>query len=149
MSALTILTGAITGTSIMTAFSYIISYYRRRNFREPELLNELLVRLRILEFRSSPRHPAGWLIHYGVGLLFTISYAFIVTYFQILPTLGFYILCGGASGLVGIFGWHVTLKLHPNPPPIHLREYYIQLWPAHVLFGVGAYLGYLLVGWLG
>jgi hypothetical protein len=139
-----ILTATLLGTTLMTLFSYYLSSVRKKQFREPELLNESLVRLRIMSFATSKNHAAGWFIHYVVGLLFVVCYELVIRHTSLSPTLSFFALAGGLCGLIGIAGWHITLILLPNPPVVHLKEYYIQLFVAHILFGLGAYGGYRL-----
>jgi hypothetical protein len=145
MNFLQILSGGILGTTAMTAFSYAVSQIRKKQFREPELLNELLVHARILKFAPSKNHPTGWIIHYCVGILFMTAYQFITMATHIEPDLSFYTISGLISGFAGVAIWHITLMLHPNPPVVDLKEYYFQLVPAHVIFGMTAYPGLLIV----
>jgi hypothetical protein len=132
---------AITGTTLMTAFSYGVSHYQRKQFREPELLNKLLDRLPG-DQSISANNPAGWLIHYGVGMLFTTAYDQRWQRHIGKPTLADGLLLGSISGLVGIGGWMLTLRLHPRPPKTDYTGHYKQLLIAHMIFGVGAVLGY-------
>jgi hypothetical protein len=132
---------ALTGTTLMTAFSYGASRHERKQFREPELLNKLLDRI-----PGAPaiptKSPAGWLVHYGVGIFFTSVYDQLWQRDIGKPTLANGLLLGTISGLVGIGGWMLTFKLHPHPPKIDYTGHYKQLLIAHMIFGVGAALGY-------
>jgi hypothetical protein len=144
MNFLEILLGGIIGTTIMTGFSYYVSRVRKKQFREPELLNELLVRGRLMKFTTSKNHPAGWLIHYLVGILFVAAYQLTSHITSIEADFAFYTLSGLISGFAGAAIWHVTLMLHPNPPAVAVKEFYLQLVLAHVIFGMTAYPGLLI-----
>ncbi len=125
----------------MTAFSYGASRHERKQFREPELLNKLLDRM-----PGSPaiptKSPAGWLVHYGVGIFFTTVYDQLWQRNIGKPTLANGLLLGTISGLVGIGGWMLAFRLHPRPPKTDYTGHYKQLLIAHMIFGVGAVLGY-------
>ncbi len=128
-------------TSLMTIFSYVVSAIRKKKFREPELLNDLIRRL-------NQKEPgflipiAGWIIHYFVGLLFIIAYHLYWRATDTDPTFNNCIVLGAFSGLIGIFGWQLAFSIHPNPPSIDFKEFYIQLFFAHVIFGAGAFLSF-------
>jgi len=121
----------------MTVFSYIYSNTRGKQFREPKLLNELLARLGWISFSAGPNHWTGWVIHYLVGFLFVAVYYWL----GIVKTFDDYLIAGTVCGIIGIAGWRTVFAIHPNPPVIRFREYYLQLLVAHVVFGIGAYLG--------
>jgi hypothetical protein len=137
---------AATGIICMTAFSYVYSWLRKKTFREPELLNELLSRLGLLSQNNVKKHPAGWIIHYLVGVLFVVAYGYIFRATHLDPTLLTYAGFGFVSGIIGIIGWKITFGIHPRPPEIHFSEYYLHLLIAHVIFGMGVWLGYRLIG---
>lgn len=135
-----IIFAAITGTSLMTLFSYFLANATGKQFREPVLLSKLI---QPSKGEEVPK-VAGWLLHYGVGIIFVISYHF-VWFLEIIDTtllsgsiLGFF------SGLVAVAGWWGMFYLYPNPPSIDFKWYYVQLIVAHIIFGIGATAGYLL-----
>ncbi|ELR71662.1 hypothetical protein C900_02398 [Fulvivirga imtechensis AK7] len=131
-----ILAGAI-GTTAMTAFSYAISAARGKQFREPELLNKLTRRIEErLEIRRRHNDVEGWLMHYLVGLLFSTIYDQLWQKSRINTSFFKSLAMGGVTGVFGVSIWHLTFKMHPNPPKIHLKEFYVQLLVAHVIFGV-------------
>lgn len=125
----------------MTAFSYGASHHQRKQFREPVLLNKLLDRLPGTQSIAN-NNPAGWLVHYGVGVLFTTAYDQLWQRNIGRPTLANGVLLGTISGLVGIGGWMLTIKLHPRPPKTDYTGHYKQLLIAHMIFGAGAALAY-------
>lgn len=146
MAAVFTLWVAYAAIALMTTFSYIYSNIRKRRFKEPMLLNELMARLRWLPAHTIAYHPIGWLLHYVVGVLFIVSYEIVRSYTGVDLTFLTLIIAGAIFGVIGIVGWEITFRLHPSPPPdIKLSEYYLQLFIAHVLFGIGAFVGYYLL----
>jgi hypothetical protein len=137
MNVVSIFLQCLVATSLMTAFSYGLSVLTHRQFREPELLNQIL----------APQHrktgPTGWVIHYAVGLLFIITYEF--TFASQSPTFAAYAVAGIASGIIGIAGWSITLNIISRPPAIDRQLHYAQLLPAHVVFAIGACVTRLIV----
>ncbi|MEP6683860.1 MAG: hypothetical protein ABJA35_11395 [Parafilimonas sp.] len=128
---------AFIATSLMTGFSYIISSKQKKKFEEPEILGQLLHRLSP-KINKENAMIAGWLMHYSIGIVFVIVYELLFKKYKLKRNFitGFYI--GALSGLLAIIIWHATLKLHPNPPSVDLKKYYIVLMAAHILFGIDA-----------
>lgn len=127
---------AFCGTSCMTAFSYGVSLISQSQFREPILLGHLL--------SSAPARPAlystkkkaaAWLTHYGMGLLFAMTYRNEVIEGSKKAVGGKGLLRGAAFGFIGVTGWALAFKLHPNPPKIRKKSYLLHLIPAHLVFG--------------
>lgn len=136
---------AVFGTTLMTAFSYLISGFRGKRFKEPQLLNELIARADFIDFSPSKEHTIGWLLHYKVGLMFCIIYDLIWRKAGIQPNVKNSLVLGGISGIFGIMVWNIVFKLHPNPPEIKLKEFNTQLFIAHLIFGYYAMKGYVLL----
>jgi hypothetical protein len=136
---------AFIATALMTLFSYVFSAIRNKQFKEPELLNDLLRRINIINSSYFKNHPAGWVIHYAVGCIFVFAYYLLFQYSSISPTWWVYTGLGFICGIVGIAGWKLTFTIHPNPPDIHFSEFYVHLLAAHIVFGIGAFLAYNLV----
>lgn len=142
MKILQVLAGGIIGTTFMTAFSYAVSEARNKQFKEPELLNSLS---KDLEHRAGIKKHSdveGWLMHYGVGLLFSAAYDQLWKRTKIKPSPFQSMILGGITGIFGVGIWRGTFKLHPAPPTVHFKEYYVQLLAAHIIFGVFAAIGY-------
>lgn len=137
---------ALCGTTLMTAFSYIVSSVRGKQFREPELLNGLVARAGLTDFSPSKEHAAGWLMHYQVGLMFSIIYDLIWRKTNVSPSPKNSLIMGAVSGIFGIMVWNLIFKLHPDPPKTKLKEFNLQLLIAHLIFGYYAMKGYVLVG---
>src|SRR5690606_37982455 len=131
----------IVGTSAMTLFSYLGSERKNRNFKEPELLGQLIERLPIKSSNQSA-HIAGWGIHYAIGISFMVCYSKIWALRSIKPTLSSGALLGAVNGLVGVTGWKLMFEAHPNPPAKELKPFFGHLILAHVVFGVFNVIGY-------
>lgn len=145
MDFIRIVLGAFIGTSIMTMFSYYISSKLNRQFKEPVLLN-MLYAGRGARGGSLKAVPGfGWIFHYFIGTIFVIVYHFIWKMTAVDPTFLSGSLLGLLSGFIGIAGWSFMFNVHPDPPIIHFRKFYLQLIAAHLIFGLGAVFGYKLI----
>lgn len=134
----------IGGTTVMTLFSYGLGRIVKDNFNEPEHLTTLINRLP-LPVSSKMSRVIGWSLHYTVGLLFTIVYTELWENQKLHPDVKNTVALGGLSGALAVAVWKSTLKLHPLPPWINYRRYYMQLVPAHVIFALGTMATYKLV----
>jgi hypothetical protein len=123
----------IIGTTAMTAFSYILSENKNRDFREPGLLAGMIDRLTPLNEDEAIK--GGWLVHYSVGVFFAAIYKPILETWNIEPTVKNGAIIGGITGLFGAAIWNLTFRLHPLPPRINYRRFYGQLVIAHIIFG--------------
>jgi hypothetical protein len=140
---LQILVATIAATSAMTLFSYIISSSFRELYKEPVLLTFLLAQLKI-EVSLKSKATLAWLLHYFIGLIFVVIYHFLwVNGILKLSLLNAFLL-GSISGIIGIIGWMILFRLADYKPSIDFKGYYIQLFLAHIIFGLTAALIYYL-----
>lgn len=135
------ISAGLSGTTLMTSFSYLVAQSHKENFREPELLNILLRRL-IPELNKKYGKIAGWNIHYAVGIAFAMIYATIWEKSKLKASVASGLLLGGLSGLLAIVVWNATFLLHPAPPNVKIKRYYSHLLVAHLVFGAFASMGY-------
>ena len=143
MNVTKIISAGIIATSMMTLFSYWISEDKDKQFREPALLAILLKR--ILKSNNDKAFLlSGWIIHYNVGLLFTLLYDQLWQKTKPKPSVANGMMLGILCGLFGKEVWKTVLRLHPNPPPIDRKSYFSHLVLAHAIFGIFAALGYRL-----
>ena len=131
------------GTTAMTAFSYIISKKKHRNFLEPNVLAQLIYRLHNGGDKKESE-LAGLSGHYITGLLFVLIYIYLWEHANVKPTLSNGIGLGAAAGICGIAAWELMLKLHPDPPAKNKKRYFGHLFLAHLVFGVFSTIGYQL-----
>ena len=143
MNVTKVISAGIIGTSMMTLFSYLISEDKDKQFREPALLAILLKR--ILKSNNDKTFLlSGWIIHYNVGLLFTLLYDQLWQKTNAKPSVVNGMMLGILCGLFGKEVWKTVLRLHANPPPIDRKSYFSHLVLAHAIFGIFAALGYRL-----
>lgn len=138
-----ILLAALIGTTLMTLFSFFVSDTTRKMFKEPVLLNILLDRTGLVNINDSLRNVLGYILHYLVGIVFVIGFDLAWAYTALDPNWASGILLGAVAGLVGILIWVITFKIHPHEPKIHFKEYYLQLFFAHILLALGATAVYM------
>lgn len=127
---------ALVATSAMTAFSYVFSAIVKKQFREPELLNLLLMRWSNRFEQLTKDSFVGWVIHYLVGVFFMLFFHLIWEGLGIKATALSGIIMGFAAGILGVIGWNITFWIHPNPPKLDFKQYYVHLIMAHVVFGL-------------
>lgn len=145
-NTLSIIISTLLATTLMTGFSYYLSFVMRKQFREPELLNKLLARLDVIGSSSVDVNPLGWFIHYVVGMIFIVCYEIIWGVTSYPPTLANFMFIGSLFGLLAIVVWAFVLRIHPRPPKVDHRWYFLQLFIAHIIFGIGAFWGASLFG---
>ena len=125
---------ALTATSAMTLFSYIISKKEGENFKEPKLLGDFVKRS--FNTNEETSQPMGWALHYLTGVAFTGAYKGFLSLVQKRPTAKNGLLYGALAGGAGVAMWSVLFKNHHNPPKTHREGFYTQLIIAHVIFGL-------------
>ena len=139
MSTKNILLPAIAGTSLMTLFSYAIAGLEEKNFSEPELLAHI-------EKKALPKTakklalPAGWVTHYGVGVVWVLLFNLIRHNRNISPVFKSIFGLGGLSGLASILAWKLLLKSLPRRSRSYYVKFYSQLFVVHFIFAVTAIL---------
>jgi hypothetical protein len=140
---LQILLATIAATSAMTLFSYAISASFRELYKEPVLLTFLLAQLKI-DVSLKSKATLAWLLHYFIGFIFVFIYHLL--WVNNILQLSFLnaLLLGAASGIIGIIGWMILFRLADYKPKIDFKGYYIQLFFAHIIFGLVAALFYYL-----
>jgi len=140
-----IIFAAVTGTAVMTLFSYVMAQIKDDQFREPQLLNALLDSSKSISAHSGRKNVAGWLLHFFIGIAFVFLFSLVWNYSSIRPSwlsaAGF----GFIAGIIGILGWETMFKLNPAPPDIQLKKFFVQLLIAHIIFALGAFAIYRIV----
>jgi hypothetical protein len=136
-----IIFSAIAATSVMTLFSYVVSESARELYKEPVLLTYLLSSFKI-EVSAPTKVFLGWFLHYIIGIAFVIVYHLLWFYdiAEISWLAAF--LFGAISGVIGILGWILLFEITPKKPNIDFDGYYKQLFAAHIIFGLVAFVVY-------
>jgi len=141
--AVPILSAALTGTTLMSAFSYVTSQKEGRQFREPELLNKLVRRMPP-GVKINKDSIVGWAIHYIVGIVFCTLYDKIWRRLTPIERMLAALPLGTVSGVIGAVIWKYTFKIHPFPPVIRYKNYYLHIILDHVIFCAFAGLAYTI-----
>lgn len=144
MQVYIILISGILATGLMTLFDYGITHVTKRRFIVPEILNILLSRAFSESFTGGMKNAAGWVVHFAVGVIFAVIFYLVLLITDIRPGLLFGAVMGFLFGLLGIAGWRLLFKLHKNPPEINLKRFLLQLLAAHIVFGTGLAVAYLI-----
>jgi hypothetical protein len=139
-----VISAAVTGTTFMTLFSYLVSETKNKQFKEPRLLATLLYRL-TPQINKQMSQVAGWGIHYSVGFIFAVLYAEKWRAEENEATVRSGLMLGGLSGLFAIIVWRSVFTLHPVPPKINYKKYYGHLLLAHFIFGAFTSIGYNMI----
>ena len=126
----------------MTAFSYWKAKKKNEQFEEPKMLGKLMHNAAPGKIPLKTSIFAGWILHYGVGLAFNSLYHQWWKTKTTAPKAMQGLLLGVPSGAIGIIAWHTAIKLHSNPPETQLKDYYKQLFVAHLIFGLTSAIAY-------
>jgi hypothetical protein len=135
---------ALTGTTFMTADSYLMSSVFGENFREPEHLATMIGRL-APKLSAQARRIAGWGAHYAMGFVFAAVYVELWESGEVKYSFRNALILGLASGILGFLIWKGTFKAHPLPPWLNFDHYYLQRIPAHIIFAVFGTLAYRML----
>jgi hypothetical protein len=136
-----LLFAGFSGTSVMTLFSYVVSAVQREQFREPQILSQLIQRLVPAQGKKISKAEA-WLLHYSIGLLFNLVYDRIWQNTRFKPSNLHGLVLGALSGVVGMTVWKTTLELHPDPPGINFRKFGPHLLVTHLVFSIFSTIAY-------
>lgn len=134
---------SILATLLMTAFSYICAMLTGNNFREPELLNQL-INTSVIPAKPGKNSVLGWLLHLFIGFVFGVMMFLVWEFFDLSSYLIFGIMAGIIAGIIGILGWQLMFYLNPQPPDIDLNKFYTQLIVAHVIFSL-SFIGLMVL----
>lgn len=145
MKASKIILAGVLGTTFMTLYSYMISRKEKQQYVEPVLLNKLIDGSENLpDIENEETHPAGWLAHYGIGILFIVAYWVIWRRALQSPGPIRTLIIGALSGIVAIVAWKTMFAANANPPHNNRIGYFRQLFYAHLIFSALALTGYKL-----
>lgn len=143
MKIVKILSASIIGTLAMTLYGNLISQNKSADERAPLLLNMFLGKKWTL-FPGNGSYLDGRVMHYLAGLMFSIVYHRLNEDSSTKASFASALLLGGLLGMVAVELWKKAFEIHPDPPPIHFRQYYKDIFTAHVVFGIATMSGYCL-----
>ncbi len=133
----------VAGTLVMTAGSELMSLLGKENFSEPDHLETMVSRI-VPVLSKHARKIAGWGAHFTMGLIFAAIYVELWETKKIKHTLKNALILGVVSGVIGLFIWKATFKVHPLPPWLNYDLFYWQRIPAHIEFAVADTMAYKL-----
>ncbi|MCW3116132.1 MAG: hypothetical protein JWM28_214 [Chitinophagaceae bacterium] len=137
----------ITGTIVMTAFIYLISFITGKRFKVVKILGTMITGQTTPNGGLSGSNSAiltGLLVHYLVGIVFSLIYYWLWSKGIGNPGLNYCLLFGIITGILAVCIWRVFFVLHPYPPRIKVPAYLFVIFWGHVFFALGVHLIYLL-----
>ncbi|MGJ8550735.1 hypothetical protein [Winogradskyella wichelsiae] len=146
MNIFSYLLALLISVGAMTTFSALMSVILKCEFRENILLSKLMSGHSLSQKESLKYVILGWLAHFFIGGVFLVIYSCLWHYTALLQDVFGSIIYGIIIGILGVVGWTIIFKITPHPPQINYKIYYVQLIIAHVLFSLGIYLIFSLLG---
>lgn len=130
-------------TSAMTLFSYAISANYGEIYKEPVLLTHLLTRLKF-KLSIISKKNLGWLLHFGMGFFFVLSYHFLWLYNILDVSVNSAFILGIISGAISIVCWAIMLKIAKYTFSIDFKGYYLQMFIGYIIFALYSAAAYYI-----
>lgn len=124
---------SVLATSAMTLFSYTLSRMCRENYREPEMLAEILSENDISRNKTA-NSPGGWLTHFFVGALWSWTDELLASERARVSPSGKTAVLGIGSGIISAIAWRLLLGRHRHILRRTKPSFFVQLVPAHVVY---------------
>lgn len=143
---LIIASGSI-GTTLMTLFMYLMSYFTHHYMKVTKILGTMITFADHREQSIKDRQFSsmlGVLLHYLIGILFMVAYFSLWEVGIGNPDFLTGVLFGFLSGVIAVVVWYTFFKIHPNPPEIALPLYLAALFVAHFVFVAGCFVSFNL-----
>ena len=80
-----------------------------------------------------------------IGFSFVFIYVRLWDHNKLKPNIVSGMFLGAVSGIVCMIGWYFTLKMYPSLPIINPNHFFILLFFAHIILGIFAMIGYILI----
>lgn len=122
---------SLTGTALMTVFSYLLTAATQKDCREPGLLAKM--------FRRSGAKapvPKGWAAHVGAGLAWAPVLTWLNNRLPAHRPLMRSLVLGIFSGITAVGAWKLLFTMHHRPPKNDRTIFYLQLIAAHWIFSL-------------
>jgi hypothetical protein len=133
-----IIAAGLVATTAFTLFSYALSKALNKNFKEPELLGNMLDALEPA-IDNDKAIFTGWVMHYVVGCGIAAGYSIMLKNTTLQPSVKNGLIVGAITGIPAVRTWDTFLKVHPMPPRTRSLNYYIQLVAGHAIFGAATF----------
>ncbi len=146
---LTIIAAGIIGTIAMTFCMYLATFILKKTMKVVKILGTMLTFETTEEGKLTEKPFSifiGIITHYLVGIFFVIIYYFLWKNGIGKPDFIYGAIFGFLSGVFGIIVWRIFFAIHPNPPKnINLKDYFINLVIAHIIFGIVASISFIFI----
>ncbi|MDX5346224.1 MAG: hypothetical protein LPJ89_01775 [Hymenobacteraceae bacterium] len=145
MKFISVIIASFFGTAIMTLVLYLISFMTTRVMRVPLVLGTMLTRQTTADGGLSSSTRArfiGSVAHYVVGAIYGIVFLMMWDAEIGELTLPWAVFFGIGAGVMGIILWHLFLLVHPLPPRLPLKSYYLTLLFGHNVFSIVTFYVY-------
>ena len=131
----------LTGTLLMTLFMNLMSYLSKNGMTMHKVLTTMLT-FGVTYKGDLPQQRraaiTGYVAHYSIGVMFMCLYYILWVYGVGAPDLVSGIGFGAAGGIISIAFWYWFFVIHPNPPSVPLRPYFVNVFLAHFVYALGA-----------
>lgn len=135
MGLLTAILAGVAGTLAMTCFTQITAQLLKRPFYVVLILATMLQFKRDIAPPNASTYVAATILHYFIGIMFSYLYLWLMLEGFVSNDTFSAILYGAVIGSVGIIGWRIFFKIHPNPPPIDTM-YFAMIWLGHLWLSI-------------
>ncbi|WP_111671034.1 hypothetical protein [Algoriphagus litoralis] len=133
---LTTVLAGILGTVAMTLVMYGYSLISQQNTRVMAILGSMVTGSPTVPNDKWKRNLAGTVGHFGIGIIFSLSYFLLWNWGFFAIEIGDSLWIGLISGVIAVIVWGSYFHLHHNPPKVDLFHFFIALLIAHVVFGL-------------
>lgn len=127
-----ILLPAVTATSVMTLFSYLIAEEEKKNFSESKLLAK--IEKKQLHIPKQFALAAGWTTHYSIGVLMALLFELYKKDVSRKNALYHTMTFGILGGALSLAAWKQLFKMLPRRQRNFYKKFYTQLFIAHLIF---------------
>lgn len=110
------------------------NHLRFKTLSPQDVLGELVRRK--LKFGKKQASAAGWVLHFTAGYLLVLFNRSLSAKKELPDVKHSGLTYGFLDGILALIIWKLTLRFHPNPPDMKLKDYFLQLFVAHLFFGL-------------
>lgn len=117
----------------MSGYSYGSSWYKKKNYREPQLLAELVDQI-LPGLPDRNQLAGGWAAHFAAGASWSLVLNKSWRHMGLRPSFPVALSSGLASGLAGVLIWNTAFKLCKKQPRTSKTDFFRHLIPAHFVY---------------
>lgn len=147
-----IISCGVAGTALMSVFIYTVSSLSGRLIRVTRILGTMVTNKAEAPGRKSNNSPPvisiGTLIHYFIGVLFSLVYFFLWHHGIGRPNFLQALVFGVVSGVVAVCAWALFFRIHPYPPKLSYPFFLFLIFLGHIVFAIGVVTAHKLTGTL-